>query len=169
MPQARAISCTEAPTPTSEISRPTTSRISSRRCHPDVTASAPWLVAIASTPGQTLAAVLAPAETEHSVSVGARVVRARCQGGTRGRRMRNEDPFFAERYGPWAVVAGASDGVGAAFAHAMAERGINVVLLARRLSLLDEVAEGIRAASGVEVRTASIDLAADDALAQVST
>ena len=45
---------------------------------------------------------------------------------------------FADRYGPWALVAGASDGIGSAYARAMAERGCNVVLLARREALLDE-------------------------------
>jgi short-subunit dehydrogenase len=39
---------------------------------------------------------------------------------------------FAERYGPWAVVAGASEGVGASVARLLGERGVNVVLVARR-------------------------------------
>ena len=46
---------------------------------------------------------------------------------------------FAEKYGPWALVAGASDGVGAAFAEGLAERGLNVVLVARRQAVLDDV------------------------------
>ena len=49
---------------------------------------------------------------------------------------------FREKYGPWALVAGASDGVGAAFAEGLAERGVNVVLLARRQAVLDQVAAG---------------------------
>jgi short-subunit dehydrogenase len=65
---------------------------------------------------------------------------------------------FADKYGPWAVVAGASDGVGAAFAERIAENGVNVVLLARRQSVLDEVAAGIRERTGVETRTLAIDL-----------
>ena len=52
---------------------------------------------------------------------------------------------FADRYGPWALVAGASEGVGAAYARAMAERGLNVVLLARRQTVLDELADAIAA------------------------
>ena len=50
---------------------------------------------------------------------------------------------FVESYGPWAVVAGASEGVGAVFAAAVAKEGINVVLLARRQGVLDEVAARI--------------------------
>ncbi len=49
---------------------------------------------------------------------------------------------FAEHYGPWALVAGASEGVGAAFAEGLAERGVDVVLLARRKAVLDDVAAG---------------------------
>ncbi|AKK29988.1 SDR family oxidoreductase [Mycobacterium sp. EPa45] len=67
---------------------------------------------------------------------------------------------FANRYGPWALVAGASDGVGAAFVDALAERGVNVVLVARRQAVLDDVATGIRDRHGVETKTLAIDLAA---------
>ena len=75
---------------------------------------------------------------------------------------------FASRYGPWALVAGASEGVGAAFAHALAGRGVNIVLLARRKAVLDEVAAGIRADTGVETRTAAVDLARPDAMAAIT-
>ena len=77
------------------------------------------------------------------------------------------DPSFAERYGPWVLVAGASDGVGAAFARAVAERECNVVLLARRQAVLDEVAAGIRADTGVDARAVSVDLAAPSAMTKV--
>jgi short-subunit dehydrogenase len=50
---------------------------------------------------------------------------------------------FSERYGPWAVVAGASDGTGASVARLLGDRGINVVLVARRGATLEEVAATI--------------------------
>ncbi|KAA1419016.1 SDR family NAD(P)-dependent oxidoreductase [Nocardioides humilatus] len=75
---------------------------------------------------------------------------------------------FQEKYGPWALVAGASEGVGALYAEALAERGLDVVLLARRQGVLDEVASRIREKYGVETRTLAIDLATPDAAAAVT-
>jgi short-subunit dehydrogenase len=66
---------------------------------------------------------------------------------------------FVTRYGPWATVAGASEGLGAAFAAGLAARGMNLLLLARRADLLDEVALRIREERGVEVRCLSADVA----------
>jgi uncharacterized protein len=66
---------------------------------------------------------------------------------------------FATAYGPWAVVAGASDGTGAAFAENLAARGVNVVLVARRRSLLEELAARLPAQSRVVVQ----DLSTPDA------
>jgi uncharacterized protein len=75
---------------------------------------------------------------------------------------------FRERYGPWALVAGASSGLGEAFAESLASRGLHVVLVARRAALLAEVAEGLRARHGVEVRCVELDLAAPELWAQLS-
>jgi short-subunit dehydrogenase len=74
---------------------------------------------------------------------------------------------FRDRYGPWALVAGASDGIGEAFARGIAERGVNVLLLARREALLARLAEEIRAAHGVEARPLVADLTASDLDARV--
>lgn len=69
---------------------------------------------------------------------------------------------LAQRYGPWAVIAGGSEGVGAAFAHQLADAGINLLLIARNAATLAGVSAEITAAHTVHVRTAVIDLAADD-------
>jgi short-subunit dehydrogenase len=71
---------------------------------------------------------------------------------------------FRAKYGPWAVVAGASDGTGAAFAEELAGRGVNVVLVARRRSLLEEVAARL----GVETRVVVLDLSVEDAGAELA-
>lgn len=65
---------------------------------------------------------------------------------------------FAERYGPWAVVAGASEGLGASFAASLARRGVHLVLVARRMPLLLRLADGLRSEHGVEVRCVALDL-----------
>jgi len=71
-------------------------------------------------------------------------------------------------YGPWAIVAGGSDGLGAAFGHAIASRGMNVVLVARRVPVLEATAGEIRAAHGVEVRTVALDLATTGAVSELA-
>jgi uncharacterized protein len=75
---------------------------------------------------------------------------------------------FAAKYGPWALVAGASDGVGAAFAEGLAQRGVNVVLLARRQEVLDQVAAGIESHTSAQTRTLAIDLAQPDAASAIA-
>jgi len=66
---------------------------------------------------------------------------------------------LAERYGPWAVVTGASAGIGAEFARRIAERGINVVLVARRRNRLEQLASTIEDMYRVQARVAPVDLA----------
>lgn len=69
-----------------------------------------------------------------------------------------EHEAFVHRYGRWAVVAGASEGVGSSLADQLAGRGLNLVLIARNGSLLDQVAAGVRERHGVEVRPLVLDL-----------
>jgi len=65
---------------------------------------------------------------------------------------------FLARYGPWALVAGASDGIGASFSRALAARGLNVVLLARRPVLLEGLAAELSREHGVLTRALAVDL-----------
>lgn len=68
-----------------------------------------------------------------------------------------------ERYGPWAVVTGASDGIGRAFAEGLAKSGFNVVLVARRRERLERIAEDLKRAHGRETVVLELDLAGKEA------
>jgi uncharacterized protein len=75
---------------------------------------------------------------------------------------------FKEKYGPWALITGASEGTGSAFAHNLADKGFNLILIARRQQPLDELAVAIRAkGTGVECVTACVDLSTLDATRQI--
>ncbi len=65
---------------------------------------------------------------------------------------------FRETYGPWAVVTGASDGIGRDFAQRLAELGVHVVLVARRPELLEALAAELSRSHRVSTRVVPIDL-----------
>jgi hypothetical protein len=67
-------------------------------------------------------------------------------------------PTFVDRYGPVALVAGASEGLGAAWAAALARRGLELILVARRPAPLADLAARLRAEHPVAVRTLALDL-----------
>ena len=71
---------------------------------------------------------------------------------------------FPDRYGEWALVAGASEGIGVAFARALAQRGMNLVLAARRKVLLDELAKDLHERFGIQTLCVDGDLASPDFL-----
>jgi uncharacterized protein len=66
---------------------------------------------------------------------------------------------FKETYGPYALVAGGSYGLGAAFAEAIARRGLNVVLLARQEDRLTATATRLKETYGVDVVAIAVDVA----------
>ena len=69
-------------------------------------------------------------------------------------------PPLRERYGEWALVTGASAGIGAAFARAFAREGLSCVLTARREDRLRELAAELESRHGVKTRVLAVDLAA---------
>lgn len=71
------------------------------------------------------------------------------------------------RYGPWALIAGASEGIGVSLAQCLAAAGLNLVLIARQQRLLDSLAVDVRTAHGVQVRVLALDLAQPDVLERV--
>jgi short-subunit dehydrogenase len=72
--------------------------------------------------------------------------------------------MFQQRFGPWALITGASEGIGAAFAEQLAERGLNLVLVARRGPLLEALAARLSQAHGVECLVVVADLSDRDAV-----
>lgn len=72
------------------------------------------------------------------------------------------------KYGPWALIAGASEGTGAAFAHRLAAEGLKLILIARRAEPLAELATTLHADHGTECVTAQIDLAGSDPIADIA-
>jgi len=74
---------------------------------------------------------------------------------------------FRERYGRWALVAGASEGLGAEFCHQLAARGLSVALVARRPEPLARLARELERAHGVETRALAFDLARAEDLAEL--
>jgi uncharacterized protein len=62
------------------------------------------------------------------------------------------------RYGPWSVVTGASDGIGREIAVRLAESGLNLMLVARRREILEQLARELRQRHGIEVQILAADL-----------
>ena len=71
---------------------------------------------------------------------------------------------FRQRYGPWAVVAGASEGIGASFSRKLAARGFDLVLVARRAGPLEELAAELRAKHPISVHVHPMDLGENDVI-----
>src|SRR6266481_902164 len=63
-----------------------------------------------------------------------------------------------QQFGPWALVTGASSGIGPEFARQIAAAGINLVLVARREALLNEVGRHITRDFGVQFHALTMDL-----------
>ena len=76
---------------------------------------------------------------------------------------------WAERYGEWAFIAGGSEGIGRAFAQRLAQKGVNLVLIARKKTALEETAEELRRAFAIKVETHALDLTSNDLADRLDT
>jgi uncharacterized protein len=71
-------------------------------------------------------------------------------------------------FGPWAVVTGASDGIGRAFAVEAAAAGLNLVLVARRAAPLEALAEELQRRHGIRSLVVPLDLCRPDAMTRLA-
>ena len=79
-----------------------------------------------------------------------------------------KDIRFLEKYGPWALVAGASQGIGRAFAHCLAKRGLQLVLVARAEDPLVALSGELENRYQVQTLHLSVDLSTTDALDRIA-
>uniref|UniRef100_A0A3P9JYS5 Hydroxysteroid (17-beta) dehydrogenase 3 n=1 Tax=Oryzias latipes TaxID=8090 RepID=A0A3P9JYS5_ORYLA len=76
------------------------------------------------------------------------------------------ETFFTSM-GEWAVVTGASEGIGRAYAFALAERGMNIVIMSRTKSTLDQVAKEISNSTGQKVRVIIADFTDENIFGEI--
>src|SRR6187549_1476032 len=76
---------------------------------------------------------------------------------------------FRASYGPWALVTGASSGIGEQFARQLARRGLNVLLVARRRERLDALAGELSRRRGPQAEVIAVDLGEASGVDQVLT
>ncbi|WP_150304368.1 SDR family NAD(P)-dependent oxidoreductase [Pseudomonas saliphila] len=79
----------------------------------------------------------------------------------------DDAPAFHQRYGDWALIAGASHGIGAAFARQVAAQGLNCILVARNETALESLKAELEAQHGIQALCVTQDLSAADATARL--
>lgn len=76
---------------------------------------------------------------------------------------------FHHHYGPWALIAGASEGIGLAFAEQLAAKGINLILLSRSAKKLEHAAATITAQHNIKIKQVVADLTDNDCINTISS
>ncbi|KAI1904025.1 hypothetical protein AGOR_G00001440 [Albula goreensis] len=70
--------------------------------------------------------------------------------------------LVSTKLGKWAVVTGATDGIGKAYAEELARRGFAMMLISRSQEKLDDVAQSLESRFGVETKTIAVDFGSID-------
>ena len=71
---------------------------------------------------------------------------------------------FVDQYGPWALIAGGAQGIGAGFAREFAARGLNIAVIDNVAEALDDFLPSLHREFGVETLGLCLDLAQPDLL-----
>lgn len=74
---------------------------------------------------------------------------------------------FKEKYGPWALIAGGSQGIGEEFARKLASKGINLLIIGRREKPLKDLGAEIESEYSVRVRHFVFDLSEADRIPEL--
>lgn len=74
---------------------------------------------------------------------------------------------YKQNYGPWALITGASSGIGAEFARQLAEKELNLILVARRADRLEELANELELKNGIQAIPLGVDLLSNDFLIEI--
>lgn len=76
---------------------------------------------------------------------------------------------FKEKYGPWALITGATSGIGEAISNEIASRGINIILVARKTAELESKSSALKTKYQIDTRTISADLATEGGIEKIKT
>ncbi len=76
---------------------------------------------------------------------------------------------FKKKYGPWALITGASSGIGEEYAKQLAAKGLNIALVARRKDRMDEIATEIEKKFNIKVRVIAVDLLAENFMEEIKS
>ena len=71
------------------------------------------------------------------------------------------------KFGPWAIVTGASSGIGKEFARQLASAGLNLVLVARRGALLEELSQNLSREFKIQCKVVALDLTKDGFISDI--
>ncbi|MBI3606930.1 MAG: SDR family NAD(P)-dependent oxidoreductase [Nitrospirae bacterium] len=78
-----------------------------------------------------------------------------------------ETKIDKEKFGPWAIVTGASSGIGKEFARQLASAGLNLVLVARRGALLEELSQNLSREFKIQCKVVALDLTKDGFISDI--